>query len=137
MNTERGAVSSEFAVVMTVFLTSFMLLVVFAGRVTQAGNDVQSAAHEAARAASLTNTPEAATTAATQTALANLTQAGLSCAHGTDVNVGTGDFQPGGTVTVTVSCTASFSDVAALAVPGSRTFSSTAVEVIDTYRASP
>lgn len=137
MTSDRGAVSSEFAVVMTVFLASFMLLVVFAGRSTQAENDVRSAAHEAARAGSLANTPDTARSAATQTALANLAETGLSCAHGSRVDVATSNFEPGGTITVTVSCTASFGDLAALAVPGSRTFSSSATEVIDTYRASP
>ena len=36
---------------------------------------------------------------------------------------------------VTVSCEAAFADIAMLAVPGSRTFVATAIEVIDTYRA--
>jgi Flp pilus assembly protein TadG len=130
-------VSTEFAVTMTAFLSAFMLLVVFAGRVAQAENDVRTAVHEAARAASLTNTPEAATAEATRVAHANLTTSGLSCANGTDLTVGVGDFRPGGWVTVTVSCSASFSDLAPLAVPGSRTFTNTATEVIDTYRAHP
>jgi len=131
---ERGAISTEFAVVMTAFLTAFMLLVVFAGRVATAENQVRSAAHEAARSASLTGTPEAATAAAQQTAAANLLSAGLTCAAGLDVAVDTAQFAPGGWVVVTVSCTTPFSDVAALAVPGTHTFSGTATEVIDTYR---
>ena len=40
----------------------------------------------------------------------------------------------GGTVTVTVECTASMADVTLLGVPGTRTFTATATEVIDTYR---
>lgn len=48
--------------------------------------------------------------------------------------VGTDDFRPGGTVTVTVRCEASMADVTLLGVPGRRTFSATAVEVIDAYR---
>lgn len=134
---QRGAVSTEFAVVMPAVLTAFMLLVVFAGRVAQAENDVRSAAHEAARAASLTNHPDEAIAEATRVARANLTSSGLTCTHGLDVNVGTANFASGGWVAVTVACTTSFSDVAALAVPGTRTFSSTATEVIDFYRAGP
>ncbi len=122
---------------MTAFLTAFMLLVVFAGRVSQAENDVRSAAHEAARAASLTNNPTTAVTEATSVAAANLASSGMSCVNGLNVNVDTANFSSGGWVTVTVTCNASFSDVAALSVPGSRSFTGTATEVIDTYRANP
>lgn len=134
---ERGAVSSEFAVVMAAFLTAFMLLVVFAGRVAQAENDVRSAAQEAARAASLAGDANAAINEANRVAQANLTTAGMSCANGLAVDVSTANFSPGGWVTVTVSCNASFADVASLSVPGSRVFTGAATEVVDTYRASP
>ena len=134
---DRGAVSSEFAVVMAVFFSSFVLLVVYAGRVTQAGNDVRSAAHEAARAASLTNTSESASAEAHRVAAANLADSGLSCAEGFEVNVDTGNFAPGGSVTVAVTCHTSLADLSTLDVPGSKTFTGTAVEVIDTFRANP
>ncbi len=134
---ERGAISTEFAVVMTAFLTSFMLIVVFAGRVATAENHVRSAAQEAARSASLSGTPEAAVAAARQTAAANLSESGLTCASGIDIAVDTAQFTPGGRVGVTVSCETSFGDLAALAVPGTKTFTGRAVEVIDTYRSNP
>ncbi|MDY7106818.1 MAG: TadE/TadG family type IV pilus assembly protein [Actinomycetota bacterium] len=134
---ERGAVSSEFAVVMAAFLTTFMLLVVSAGRVAQAENDVRSAAHEAARAASLAGTITQADAEARRVVDANLVTSGLSCADGLDVAVGLDQFQPGGSVSVTVACDASFADLASLDVPGSRRFTSTATEIIDTYRADP
>lgn len=133
---DRGAVSSEFAVVMAVFFSSFVLLVVYAGRVTQAGNDVRSAAHEAARAASLTNTSELASAEAQRVAAANLAESGLSCPEGFEVHVDTGNFAPGGTVAVAVICHTSLADLATLDVPGSKTFTGFAVEVIDRYRAS-
>lgn len=134
---ERGAVSTEFAVVMTGFLTAFMLLIVFAGRVAQAENDVRSAAQEAVRAASLAGSPAQADADARRMAEANLTSSGLSCSDGLEVAVGLGQFQPGGWVSVTITCRASFSDVARLSVPGTRNFTSTATEVIDTYRSDP
>lgn len=137
MAEERGSVSTEFAIVMTAFLTGFVLLIVFAGRVAQADNDVQGAAQEAARAASLVDDPGRAVERATQVAQANLVSSGLSCANGSSVDVGLDNFRPGGWVRVTVTCRASFADVASLAVPGERTFSSTATEVIDTYRSDP
>jgi hypothetical protein len=112
-----------------------MLFVVFAGRVAQAEGDVANAAHEAARAASLVGAPQAAAKAATETAEANIAEGAVACRH-LEVIVDTTDFGAGGQVTVTVSCEAGFGDIAMLAVPGSRTFVATAVEVIDTFRAS-
>ena len=130
---EQGAVSTELAV-LTPLLIGFMLLVLFAGRVAQAEADVAHAAHEAARAASLVGAPKAAEAAAQETAAANIAEGGVACRR-LDVTVDTGAFAAGGRVTVTVSCEASFADLALLAVPGSRIFTATAVEVIDTYRA--
>ena len=84
-------------------------------------------------AASLRQQPGDATTDAQHTADANLIAAGVSCLDLT-TTVDTHDFHPGGTVTVTVRCEASMADVTLLGVPGRRTFTATAVEVIDTYR---
>ena len=131
---QRGAVSTELAV-LTPVLIGFMLLVVFAGRVAQAEGDVANAAHEAARAASLVATPQAALEAGTNTATANIAEGAVACRN-LDVSVDTSDFAAGGQVAVTVTCQAAFADIAMLAVPGSRTFAATAVEVIDTYRAN-
>lgn len=130
---EQGAVSTELAV-LTPLLIGFMLLVVFAGRVAQAEGDVSHSAHEAARAASLTATPSAAVEAAQATALANITEGGVAC-RSLDVSVDTTNFAAGGQVAVVVTCEAAFGDIAMLAVPGTRTFTATAIEVIDTYRA--
>lgn len=133
LHAQRGAVSTELAV-LAPLLIGFMLLVVFAGRVAQAEGDVAHAAHEAARAASLVASPAAATEAGEETAAANIATGAVGCRH-LNVVVDTGDFGAGGQVVVTVTCEASFADIAMLAVPGSRTFTATAVEVIDTYRA--
>ena len=135
LHDQRGAVSTELAVV-TPLLIGFMLLVVFAGRVAQAEGDVAHAAQEAARAASLVGAPAAAVDAAEATAATNIAAGGVACRR-LDVTVDTTAFQAGGQVAVTVSCQAVFGDVTLLAVPGSRTFTATAVEVIDTYRADP
>jgi Flp pilus assembly protein TadG len=133
LHDQRGAVSTELAV-LTPLLIAFMLLVVFAGRVAQAEGDVAHAAHEAARAASLVGSPTAAVEAGEHTAAANIATGAVACRH-LDVSVDTTDLVPGGHVVVTVACEADFADIAMLAVPGSRTFSATAIEVIDTYRA--
>lgn len=135
LTSDDGSVSTEMAAVMAAFLAGFLLLVVFAGRVAQAENDVRSAAQEAARAASLTGSPTSAENEARRAVAANLDTSGMTCRNGLDVTVGLEQFQPGGWVAVTVACHAAFSDVASLAVPGQRTFTATSTEVIDTYRA--
>ncbi len=131
---QQGAITAEMAVVMVTFLAGFLLLVVFAGRVAQAEGDVAHAAHEAARAASLTGNPTAAAQAADATAAANIATGAVACRR-LDIAVDTNRFDAGGHVAVTVTCRAAFADIAMLAVPGSRTFVATAIEVIDTYRA--
>jgi len=131
---ERGAVTTEFAVIAAVIMASFLMLMLYAGRVAQAENDVRSAAHEAARAATLVGTPDQAQSTARRTALANLTESGMACANGTNITVDTSSWGPGGWVTVTVTCHASFADVASLAVPATQTFTASASEVIDVHR---
>ena len=84
---ERGAVTSEMAVVMVTFFAGFLMLVVFAGRVGQAENDVRSAAHEAARAATLEGTPEAADARARDVVASNLAASGIACAGGITTDV--------------------------------------------------
>jgi Flp pilus assembly protein TadG len=129
---DRGSVAVEVAVIAPALLF-LMLLVVYAGKVAEADGNVERAASDAARAASLRQHPSDASTDAQATAAANLAAAGVPCLALT-TTVDTDEFRPGGTVTVTVRCEASMADVILLGVPGRRTFTATAVEVIDTYR---
>lgn len=133
---ERGAVSTEFAIVMAIVLVSFVALAIYGGRVVQAENDVQSAAHDAARAASLERSPAAAETAARAVAAQNLASSGVACTGGSTVGVDLARFGPGGEVTVTVTCQGDFSDVGSLGVAPSRSFTASATEVIDVYRSN-
>ena len=134
---ERGSASVEFVVIAPIFFLGFLSIVVLAGRVGQASNDVRSAAHEAARAASLSGTAGDAVVNATEMANANLASAGVACNGGSTVNVDTSNFIPGGWVTVTVSCETPLGDLAALSLPGSRTHTQSASEVIDVFRSEP
>ena len=129
---ERGSIAVEVAVIAPAFVV-LMLLVVFAGTVAEADGNVQRAASEAARAASLRQHPGDATDDAQATAAQNLSAAGVPCST-LATTVDTTDFRAGGTVTVTVACEASMADVALLGVPGSRTFTARVVEVIDRHR---
>jgi len=129
---DRGSIAVEVAVVAPAFVV-LMLLVVFAGRVSEAEAQVNRAASEAARAASLRQHPTDAGRDADLVARENLTAAGVRCEVLT-VDTNLDEFRAGGRVGVTVTCVASMSDVTLLGVPGQRTFSSRSVEIIDRYR---
>ncbi|MEO7442980.1 MAG: TadE/TadG family type IV pilus assembly protein, partial [Acidimicrobiales bacterium] len=97
---ERGSIAVE-AAVLAPALVALLLLVVFAGRVSQAEGDVHRAASAAARAASLRQEPADAETAARDAASANLSASGVACAS-LDTEVDTSRFAAGGAVAVTV-----------------------------------
>jgi len=127
---DRGSAPVEVALIAPVFL-ALLMVVIYAGRVSQAQNEVQSAASAAARAASQASEATAADRAE-DVALDNLNQAEITCAP--DVEVDLGNFQPGGSVQVTVHCTTSLGDLMFLDFPTSRTLTATSTEVIDTFR---
>jgi Flp pilus assembly protein TadG len=129
---ERGSIAVEVAVIAPAFVM-LMLLVVLAGRVSEAEAQLNRATSEAARAASLRQHPSDAAHDADLVAHDNLTAAGVRCEILT-VDTDLDEFRAGGRVAVTVTCVASMSDVTLLGVPGQRTFSSRSVEVIDRYR---
>lgn len=131
---ERGSVSTEFALVMVTFVISFLLLVLYAGRVAQADNEVRNAAHAGARAATLEPTAGAARAKAEAVVRTNLASSNLACQGGARPSVNVGSFQPGEFVTVSIACTVKVSDLADLGVPGTTTFRYTAREIIDVYR---
>lgn len=119
-------------------VTPFLImLLVFIAVVIHRGVDARlrldDAAHEAARAASIERTTPTAIEAAQSTAASALSSAGVTC-QSLSVDTTTGGMQPGGTVSVTVSCTVNFSDALILGVPGQKQLSATAVEPIDTWR---
>lgn len=132
LHNDRGSIAVEVAVIAPALLL-LMLLVVYAGKVSEADGNVERAASDAARAASLRQHPGDAATDAHDTATANLAAAGVPCLTLT-TDVDTEHLVPGGTVTVTVRCEASMADVTLLGVPGRRTFTATAVEVVDRFR---
>ena len=132
---EHGALSTELAV-LTPILIGLVLFVVYTGRTVEAQADATHAAYEAARAATLAATPAAAETAAAQTAATNIAEGSVGC-QTLDVDVDTTAFAAGGHVGVTITCNASYTDLALLAVPGGRSFTATATAVVDTYRANP
>lgn len=129
---ERGSAAVELTLVAPLLIL-LLLLVVLCGRLAETKLRINDVAHQAARAATLARTPSQAGANADATANAALASAGISCQSlsvSTDVN----GFKPGSTVTVAVSCSVSLSDLAALGVPGTRTFHSSFSSPVDVWR---
>ena len=129
---EEGSAAAEMAI-LTTPLVLVLLLIVAGGRYVSARAEVDAAARDATRAASIERSPEAAVAAARDSASASLDAEGLAC-RDFAVTVDTANFVPGGTVVAEVSCTVSLTDVSLLRLPGSRTITSRFVAPIDTYR---
>lgn len=131
---DRGSVTVELVVVAPVAV-ALLCLVALVGRTTGARGQVDGAARDAARAASIARNPAAAERAARQSADGSLSASGVRCAR-TDVSADVGSFGPGGQVTVRVSCDIELSDLGLIGLSGTRTIETSAVEPIDLYRAS-
>jgi len=113
-----------------VVLLVFGLVVAFS-RTTTATEHVAHAAAVGARAAASAQTAGGASVLASTVVADALAQVGMSCGNPSVA----GRFTPGGTVTVTVSCTVDLGDLTELgAIPGSRTLTASATEVIDRVR---
>ncbi len=132
---ERGSTSIEAAIVIPTVMI-FILIMVAGGRIASAQSKVVTAAEAGARAASIERTASQARSSAAQVAAATLRGGDVSCSP--DVSTSTGGFavpvgQPA-SVTTTVTCTVALGDLAVPGLPGSRTFTSTAISPLDTYR---
>ena len=129
---ERGGVTAEL-VLLTPLLILFLLFVVALGRLAGARIEVDGAAAQAARAASIARSPAGAVAAAEQTATSALAGQHVTCAQLT-VTTDTAAFTPGGFVAVTVTCAVDLADLTGLRLPVTETISNRFVEPIDRYR---
>ncbi|GAB4005300.1 TadE/TadG family type IV pilus assembly protein [Nocardioides ultimimeridianus] len=133
---ETGSAAIEAAIGVPAFAL-LVGLIIFGGRTANAHEALQSAAADAARAASIARDARTATTDARTTATASVTNQHIRCTR-VDVTVDTSDFNKAagvpGSVAVTVSCRLNLSDLAVPGLPGSKTFSSTMSSPIDTWR---
>jgi Flp pilus assembly protein TadG len=121
----------ELVILVPVVLLVFGLVVAF-GRATTAQQHVQHAAAVGARAAAAAQTAGGGTNAAARVVRDSLAGVGMTQCGAPSVS---GTWTPGGRVTVTVSCVVDLGDVTRLGViPGSRTLTASATEVIDRTR---
>ena len=129
---ERGAAAVELAL-LTPVLVVVMVFVVGLGRLVTARGDVEAAARDGARAASLVRDPRAAEAAARAGASRSLTGHGARC-RALEVVAHTGGWTSSRTVAVEVSCTVELSDVALLGLPGTKQLRARFVVPLDAYR---
>ena len=128
----RGSASVELVLVTPVLLV-LLLFVVALGRLADARAQVDGAARDAARSASIARGPDSALAGAEAAAAARLVEGDVTCRH-LDVQVQLGALRPGGIVTANVTCDVDFGDLTLLGVPGSRAVTANAAEVYDAYR---
>lgn len=133
---DRGSVSIELAVV-TPAVLALLATAVIGGRVNLARQAIEAAAFDAARTASLARTAVTAQTEALAAASSTLAAQGLHCTSVT-VTVSTAGFsvpvgQPA-SVTATVTCQATFEDVALPGMPGGAALTASFTSPLDTYR---
>ncbi|OZM76583.1 TadE/TadG family type IV pilus assembly protein [Pseudonocardia sp. MH-G8] len=132
---ERGSAATELTLLAPVLVMVLVLVAVVAHRVVDARLRLDSAAHQAARAASIERSAADAERAADELAATVLGSAGPSCAD-LAVATDTSGFRAGGTVTVTVSCSVDLTGGLLLGVPGRTEVTATATEPLDTFRST-
>lgn len=128
---ERGSVTVELVLVVPIFIV-LLLLIVALGRASDAGIEVQDAAHAAARAATLATTPGAAEQAAEQAASQSLAASGTTC-RSVSVTADVGSLTPGTSVRVSVACTVNYRDLSGIDLPGAHTITATSSSIVDLY----
>jgi Flp pilus assembly protein TadG len=134
---ERGTMSLEFVIVAPLFLAFFMLLA-GVGRIVDAKSQVDSAARDAVRAASIARSTEGAKKLAEDGATDSLLGVGW-CEGGPQVTLDTEHWGPGGRVSVVVTCVVDLGDLTFIGMPGTKKMTAHATAPIDkyTYRGDP
>jgi Flp pilus assembly protein TadG len=129
---ERGSAAVEIVLVAPL-LVALLLFVAGLGRMATARGQVEGAAREAARAASLERSLPAAASAGQAAARATLAGEDITCAR-LAVAVDVTSYRPGGRVTARVECTASMAGLGMAGFPGHRSFTATSVAPIERWR---
>jgi Flp pilus assembly protein TadG len=125
---EAGSMAVELAL-LAIPIVIILLFVTALGRFSDARNQVNEAARDAARQASTYLSPVLATQQADQIAGSELTG---DCGHHS-ITVDTSALHPGGQVTVSIVCDVPLSDLTLLKLPGTKTIDASSTSVVDTY----
>jgi Flp pilus assembly protein TadG len=134
MERRDGGTMSLELVLLTPLLVAFMMLMVGLGLVVEAQSQVDGAARDAARAASIGRTTADADAAARDAAADTLSGRKRRCRGGPSTAVDFAEWRPGGQVTVTVRCHIDLSGLSLIGLAPSKTMTGTATAPIDTLR---
>lgn len=126
---DHGAISLELAILAVPALLVLSLLVGI-GTFSAARLNVDAAAQDAARAATLERTAAAANIAAARAASTTFRNSNVRCSP-LSIRTDVSNFRPGGSVTVRLSCP---TGSRTLGLPLRRTFTATATAPVDRYR---
>jgi Flp pilus assembly protein TadG len=134
---DRGNAALELVILAPVIVL-LIGMVVAAGRTTIAQGSVDAAARDAARQASIARSPQQALAAAQDSASAELAGENLNCAPviempGLDAAFATPAGQPA-SITATISCTVSLSNLLVPGLPGSKQLTGTFTSPLDPFR---
>ncbi|HEU5156341.1 MAG TPA: TadE/TadG family type IV pilus assembly protein [Streptosporangiaceae bacterium] len=129
---DRGTMALELAIMAPV-LVAFMVLMVGVGRIVNAQSQVDSAARDAVRNASVARSAGEAQDRASVAARASL-QGHTWCQGGPSTATDTSAWAPGGRVSVTVSCDADLGGLSLVGLPGSKHMTGRATAPLDTFR---
>jgi hypothetical protein len=130
---QRGSMALELVVLAPVLVLVVWLLGVYALRLAVANGDVEAAARDAARSASIARTAAGAQAAAAASAATSLASSGRVC-RSLQVVTSTGDFRAGGSVTVTVTCAIRLDNLAPLSLRGAKQVRQAYTAPVDPYR---
>jgi Flp pilus assembly protein TadG len=126
---ERGSMSVETVMLAPVFLL-FLVFLVGAGRIVEAQGEVNGAARDAARAASVERDLGSAEAAAGEAAKAALN----GCQGTPGVSLAGSDWRQGGSVRVQVTCLLDLSSVAGFGFAPTKEMTGTAVVPLEQFR---
>lgn len=133
---EIGSAAVEMSMYVGLFGVVIILLIM-AGRLSIAGDAIESVASAAARTASLARTANDAQDRATQAAHVALNQESIKCLQ-LEVRINSSGLDKPlgqtGTVDATISCTVNFRDITIPGMPGTKTLTATASSPVDAYR---
>ncbi|WP_240487058.1 TadE/TadG family type IV pilus assembly protein [Actinomadura flavalba] len=130
MRRDDGSMSLEMVLATPLFVM-FLLLLAGAGRLVDARSQVDGAARDAARAASVARSAGGAQSMGRAAANANL-GAKNWCSGGPGVSIG-GDFRAGGEVVVTITCDVDLGELGFVGFPGTKRIEGRAVAPVDEY----
>ena len=130
---ERGSMALELVLLAPVIVLVVWLFGIYALRLAVANGDIEAAARDAARSASIARSAATARQAAAASAATSLAASRRVCSS-VRVAVSTADFQAGGTVTVAVSCAIRRNQLSPLGPGGVKNIRQAYTAPLDPYR---